>query len=218
MRKKCFQYSQKALLAGKAGQCLKNIPALELIAPMQGNFVPVLKSELDAAGFQTARTDFVQIQNVPVYTNNVHSRTFKMWKTGRGNGLAGITAPTAAAAAAAAATASSTTTTTAAVTAAATTTATAATTAVTTTAATTGAFLARLRFIDRERAPVQFPAIERAHRRLESFGVCHGDKRKPLGSPGHAVCNQVDFSNGTNRREQVLKIILRGVKMQIPDE
>jgi hypothetical protein len=76
----------------------------------------------------------------------------------------------------------------------------------------TRTFFARTRFVNVERAAVKFVAVERALRGVGLCPVIHRDERKPARFASHPVHHQTDFVDGAMLFEQILKIVLGGLK------
>src|SRR5256885_15212199 len=61
----------------------------------------------------------------------------------------------------------------------------------------------------------KFLAVERAHRSGGLGGVVHSDERKAARFTSHLVHHQMDFVDGSVFFEQILKIVLGGLKREI---
>src|SRR6266403_1340051 len=70
-------------------------------------------------------------------------------------------------------------------------------------------------FVHVERAAVKFVAVKPVLRRIGLSVVVHSDKRKPARFTGHLVHHQMDFVDGSMFFEQILKIVLGGLKREI---
>src|SRR5882757_252737 len=79
----------------------------------------------------------------------------------------------------------------------------------------TRTFFARTCFVNSQRAAVNFTAIERAHRGVSLRTVVHRDERKSTRFAGHAIHHEMDFVDGAMLFEQILKIVLCGLKGEI---
>ena len=82
-------------------------------------------------------------------------------------------------------------------------------------AVTTRPIFARTRFIHVERAAVEVVAIERAHRSFSLRVVVHRDECEATRFTGHTVQHQMDFVDRAVLFEQILKIVLGGLKREI---
>lgn len=79
----------------------------------------------------------------------------------------------------------------------------------------TRALFARTRFVDIERAAVEFVAIQRILGRAGLLIVIHGDEREAAGLARHPVHHEMDFVDGAMLFEQILEIVLGGLKGEI---
>src|SRR6266849_831923 len=70
-------------------------------------------------------------------------------------------------------------------------------------------------FVDGERAPTDFLAVERGHSGARFSVVAHGDERKAARFAGHAVHHQRDFADFAVLLEKILKIVLGSLKGEI---
>src|SRR5207302_6788006 len=70
-------------------------------------------------------------------------------------------------------------------------------------------------FVDGERAPTDFLAVERGHSGTRLGVVAHGDERKAARFAGHAVHHQRDFADFAVLLEKILKIVLGSLKGEI---
>src|SRR4029077_12008065 len=66
-----------------------------------------------------------------------------------------------------------------------------------------------------KRAAAQFLAVERAHRGAALRGVTHGDEREAARFACHFVHHEMDFFDSAVFFEQILKIVLGGLKREI---
>ena len=82
-------------------------------------------------------------------------------------------------------------------------------------AVTTRPIFARTRFVHVERAAVEVVAIERTHRSFSLRVVVHRDEREATRFTGHTVRHQMDFVDRAVLFEQILKIVLGGLKREI---
>lgn len=73
----------------------------------------------------------------------------------------------------------------------------------------------RTRFVHFQRAAVKFLAIERAHRGVGLSAIVHRDEPKAARFAGHSVHHQLDFIDGSMLLEEILKIVLSGLKREI---
>src|SRR5271166_2048100 len=71
-------------------------------------------------------------------------------------------------------------------------------------------------FVDRQGAASHFFPSQSLNRCLSPFRSAHGNETKTAGPSAHAVTDEVDFGDGPKCREQILKIIFRGVEGEIP--
>ena len=55
-------------------------------------------------------------------------------------------------------------------------------------------------------------AVERAHRGTGLRVVIHGNEREPARFAGHSIHHEMDFVDGAVLFEQILKIVLGGLK------
>ena len=60
-----------------------------------------------------------------------------------------------------------------------------------------------------------FATIERAHRGVGLRVVVHGDESEAAGLTGHPVHHEMDFVDRAMLFEQILKIVLGGLKREI---
>ena len=58
-------------------------------------------------------------------------------------------------------------------------------------------------------------AIKRAHRRVALRRITHGDEREPARFARHSIHHEMDFGDGAVLFEQILKIVLGGLKREI---
>ena len=79
----------------------------------------------------------------------------------------------------------------------------------------TGAIFARTRFAYIEGTSIQFAAIDRADRGLGLGIVVHRDEGEAARFAGHSVHHQANFVDGAVLFEQILKIVLGGLKREI---
>src|SRR6201997_1709923 len=79
----------------------------------------------------------------------------------------------------------------------------------------TRTFLARTRFIYRQRAAVEFVAVKRAHCGAGLRVVIECDEREPARFASHTVHHETDFIDLAMLFEQILKIVLGGLKREI---
>src|SRR6266704_4225049 len=70
-------------------------------------------------------------------------------------------------------------------------------------------------FVHVQRAAIKFLAVERILGRVGVLVVIHRDKRKPARFTRHLVHHQMDFVDGAVFFEQILKIVLGGLKREI---
>jgi len=79
----------------------------------------------------------------------------------------------------------------------------------------TRTIFSRTSFVNVQRAAVQFMAVERIFRRTGLLVVIHCDKGEAARFTGHLVHHQMDFVDGAVFFEQILKIVLGGLKREI---
>src|SRR6266446_776611 len=79
----------------------------------------------------------------------------------------------------------------------------------------TRALFACARFVNRERAPGKFLAVERRHGRASFSIVVHSDERKTARFAGHAVHHQRDLTDFAVLFEKILKIVFGSLKGEI---
>ena len=73
----------------------------------------------------------------------------------------------------------------------------------------------RTRFVDIQRATIEFVAIERAHRSFSLRFVVHSDEREAARLTSHPVHHEMDLIDGAVFFEQILEIVLGGLKREI---
>ncbi len=79
-------------------------------------------------------------------------------------------------------------------------------------ALSTRTFVTRTRFINSYCATIEFAAVERAHRGVGLCTIVHRDEREAARFGSEPVHQQMDFVNGAVLFEQILKIVLSGLK------
>ena len=82
-------------------------------------------------------------------------------------------------------------------------------------AARAGTFLTGTRFVYGERAAIKFAAVKGGHRPAGLRAVIHCDKREAARFSGQPIHHQMDFADLAVLFEQILKIVLRGLKREI---
>jgi hypothetical protein len=70
-------------------------------------------------------------------------------------------------------------------------------------------------FVNGQRPAIKFMAVERAHRGVGLCVIVYRDERKAARFTGHPVHHQMDFVDGAVLLEQILKIVLGGLKREI---
>ena len=83
-------------------------------------------------------------------------------------------------------------------------------------AARAGTIFARARFVHVQRATIQLFAVGCAHCGFGLFVIVHRDEREAARFAGHPVHHKTDFADGAMLFEQILEIVLGGLKGEIP--
>ncbi len=70
----------------------------------------------------------------------------------------------------------------------------------------------RTRFVHFQLVAVKFVAVERGHRGVGLSAIVHRDERKAARFASEPVHHELDFIDGSMLFEQILKIVLSGLK------